>query len=219
MSRRRLTIKRIDPWSVLKVGAVVNLCIWLIVLIGFGVLWFFVLQLGLVERACDVATRVSELDCDISGAGIFRSLLLLGLIGAIIQTGLFVVAAFLYNTISQMVGGLQFIVQEGTGTAIETAPRVRSEPAEAPESSEPGLLERVGAAATRAKEQVTSRGEDGDGALSEVRRRARELAARRKAEVEEARQLEEVRRAEEARRAAAGETRPTKQAVKRRPDA
>lgn len=210
MSRRRLTIKRIDPWSVLKVGAVVNLCIWLIVLIGFGVLWFFVLQLGLVERACDVATRVSELDCSVSGTGIFRSLVLLGLIGAIIQTGLFVVAAFLYNTISQMVGGVQFIVQEGTGMTIEAAPRAVTEPAEATDG---GLRERVGKAATRAKEQVKQRADDGDGPLTEVKRRARDLAARRKAEVEEARQLEE------ARRAAAQQAEPAKQPIKRRPDA
>jgi hypothetical protein len=218
VSRRRLTIKRIDPWSVLKVGAVVNLCIWAIVLIGFGVLWFFVLQLGLVERACDVATRVSELDCSVSGTGIFRSLVLLGFIGAIIQTGLFVVAAFLYNTISQMVGGLQFIVQEGTGTAVEATSRIVTEKAE-PTESKP--REPIGAAATRTKDkgEDESAGEGG-GPLSEVRRRARDLASRRQAEVEEARELEMVRRREEARRAAAGQTAPAaNQPIKRRPDA
>jgi len=218
VSRRRLTIKRIDPWSVLKVGAVVNLCIWLIVLVGFGVLWFFVSRLGLVERACDIANTTGALeDCSISGVGIFRNLVILGLIGAIIQTGLFVVAAFLYNTISQLVGGLQFITEDGaTGGAVEAA-RAAS-PAQ-PAEQDGGLREKITTAASRTREQVRKRVEDAEGPMSELRQRARDLAERRRQEADEARQLEAARAAARARRDSGASAEPTVTPPANRPDA
>lgn len=197
VSRRRLTIKRIDPWSVLKVGAVVNLCIWLIVLVGFGVLWFFVNQLGLVEEACNIAdtTGVLQEECSISGPGIFRNLVILGLIGAIIQTGLFVVAAFLYNTIATMVGGLQFITDDGTSIgAVEPG-------ASAPEAAPPAgrLREKLSDAASKTRERAS----DADGPVGAMRQRARDLADRRRQEAEEARELERARAAARERRSEA----------------
>ncbi|MDX1510411.1 MAG: DUF3566 domain-containing protein [Nitriliruptorales bacterium] len=216
MSRRRLTIKRIDPWSVLKVGAVVNLCIWLIVLVGFGVLWFFVSQLGLVDRACDIANTTGALeDCSISGTGIFRNLVVLGFIGAVIQTGLFVVAAFLYNIISQLVGGLQFITEDGASSAVVAPATSVSD-----SSSKGQLREKLSSAADRAREEVRKRAGEGDGPVSEMRQRARELAEKRKQEASEARELEQVRAAQRARRQSeAGRPAPSSdEPIQRRPE-
>lgn len=110
MNRRRLTLKRIDPWSVLKFGIVANLALLVIGLIGFGVIWLVITQLDLIDKVC---TSVGDLvlgleDCGINGGALFGRLFLLGLLGVVVQTGIMVFMAFLYNLIADLTGGLTF---------------------------------------------------------------------------------------------------------------
>lgn len=110
MNRRRLTLKRIDPWSVLKFGIVANLALLVIGLIGFGIIWLVITQLDLIDKVC---TSVGDLvlgleDCGINGGALFGRLFLLGLLGVVVQTGIMVFMAFLYNLIADLTGGLTF---------------------------------------------------------------------------------------------------------------
>lgn len=127
MARRRLTLRRIDPWSVLKFGFVTNLSLLLIFLLGFGVLWVAVRQLGLIEQACELALRVGFVECGINGGNLFRALLLLGLLGSVAMTGILVFLAFLHNLIADLVGGLSFTLTEdaplGRGAVTGSAGR------------------------------------------------------------------------------------------------
>jgi len=110
VNRRRLTLKRIDPWSVLKFGIVANLALLVIGLIGFGILWLVITQLDLIDKVCSsVGDLVLGLeDCGINGGALFGRLLLLGLLGVVVQTGIMVFMAFLYNLIADLTGGLTF---------------------------------------------------------------------------------------------------------------
>lgn len=115
MARRRMTLRRIDPWSVLKFGAVVNVCLFVIVMLGAAIVWFAVRQLGIIDQACALATDVGFENCAVNGSNLFRYLLLLGLLWIVIQTGLFVFFAFLHNLISDLVGGIAVTMsEEGT---------------------------------------------------------------------------------------------------------
>lgn len=110
MNRRRLTLKRIDPWSVLKFGIVANVALLVIGLIGFGIIWLVITQLDLIDKVC---TSVGDLvlgleDCGINGGALFGRLVLLGLLGVVVQTGIMVFMAFLYNLIADLTGGLSF---------------------------------------------------------------------------------------------------------------
>lgn len=126
MTRRSLRLKRIDPWSLLKFGFVVNLSLLAIFLLGFGVLWFFVGQLGLVEKVCNVAGEVGFAECGVNGGNLFRALLLLGLLGAVVQTGVLVFLAFLHNLIADLVGGLTFTVVDDSPPLMRRRQRVDS---------------------------------------------------------------------------------------------
>lgn len=118
MVRRRLTLRRIDPWSVLKFGFVANLALLGVFLLGAAVVWFFVQRLGLIEAVCSAATEVGFRECGINGGNLFRALLLLGLLGVVVQTGLYVFLSFLHNLIADLVGGLSFgFVDETPGSA------------------------------------------------------------------------------------------------------
>lgn len=117
MVRRRLTLKRIDPWSVLKFGFVANLSLLAIWLLGGAVMWFFVRRLQLIEKVCSIATDVGFTSCGVNGGNLFRAMLLLGVLGVVIMTGLVVFFAFLANLIAELTGGLSFTFADDTAGA------------------------------------------------------------------------------------------------------
>ncbi|MDX1658094.1 MAG: DUF3566 domain-containing protein [Nitriliruptorales bacterium] len=114
MVRRRLTLKRVDPWSVLKFGFVLNLALLAIWMLAAGVMWFFIQRLQLIDKVCSIATDMGFVECGINGGNLFRALFLLGLLGVVVNTGLFVFFAFLQNLIADLVGGLQFGFDDDT---------------------------------------------------------------------------------------------------------
>jgi hypothetical protein len=123
--RRKLTLKRIDPWTVLKFGFVVNIALLIVSLLVFWVVWSAVERLGLVEQFCgSVGTIVLDLrECSLNFGNIFRTYLFLGMLGVIISTGVMVLASFLYNLIADLTGGLTFTFLDDSGDAAVTTSR------------------------------------------------------------------------------------------------
>lgn len=117
MVRRRMTVKRLDPWSVLKFGAVANIVLYAILMIVAGIIWFIVDRLQLVDQVCGIATDVGFTSCGINANNLFRALGLLGGMAIIVQTAVLVFFAFLYNLIADLTGGLSIgVVEEGVQT-------------------------------------------------------------------------------------------------------
>lgn len=114
MARRRLTVKRIDPWSVLKFGAVVNLALLAIGLLVLTVVWFIIERLGLVDQACEIAFELGFTACGINASNLFRALVLLGLLAVVVQTAVLVFLSFLHNLIADLTGGLALTVIDET---------------------------------------------------------------------------------------------------------
>lgn len=112
MARTRTTIRRIDPWSVLKFGFVANLVLLGVYLLVGAVAWSFVRRLQLVETVCDLARSVGYRECAVDGQALFDTLLVLGLLGVVIQTGVFVFLAFLANLIFDLVGGIAITLED-----------------------------------------------------------------------------------------------------------
>jgi hypothetical protein len=115
--RRKLTLKRIDPWSVLKFGFVINLALLGVVMLGLFIVWLVINQLDLIDKACDSVGRLLlDLDdCGVNGGNLFRTLFLLGLLSVVAQTGIMVFGAFLYNLIADLTGGLGFTFLDESG--------------------------------------------------------------------------------------------------------
>jgi hypothetical protein len=120
VARRRMAIKRLDPWSVLKFGAVANLVLLAIFLLVMGVVWFIVDRLELVEQACEIALEVGFSSCAVEASGLFQALLLLGLLWAVIQTAVLVFLAFLHNLIADLTGGLVLGIVDDTPVRTDT---------------------------------------------------------------------------------------------------
>jgi hypothetical protein len=129
VTRRRLTVRRIDPWSVLKFGAVANAVLLLIWLLVVGVVFYIVDRIGLVDQVCDVVLDVGFEACGVNAGNLFRAIALLGLLGVVILTAVLVFLSFLHNLIADLTGGLTFTVNDdspvvqrpvGAGNAMAT---------------------------------------------------------------------------------------------------
>lgn len=126
MVRRRLTLKRIDPWSVLKFGAVLNLAMLAIGLLIAYVIWFVIERLNLIDQLCGIATDVGFTQCGVNAGNLFRALVLLGLLWVVVQTAVLVFLSFLHNLIADLTGGLAVSVIDDTPGAAARGEAPRS---------------------------------------------------------------------------------------------
>src|SRR5690606_27859411 len=115
VARRRMTVKRIDPWSVLKFAVIVNLALLAVGLLVAAIVWMIIDRLQLVDQVCSILLDVGFTACGVNAGNLFRALILLGLLWVVVQTAVMVFFAFLYNLIADLTGGLTFGVVEEIG--------------------------------------------------------------------------------------------------------
>jgi hypothetical protein len=106
VAKRRLTIKRLDPWSVLKFSILAHIVGFAITMLIAGVVYYIIDQLQLIDQACGIAADVGFTSCGINTGNLFRALTLLGGMAVIVFTAVSVFIAFLYNLIADLTGGL-----------------------------------------------------------------------------------------------------------------
>ncbi len=106
MARRRMIIRRIDPFSVLKFGAVAHLALAAVGFVALSIVLRAVLGSGIVDQVCEIAADVGFLECGVDQGGLTRLLALLAVVWAFVQTALVVLLAFLHNLIADLTGGI-----------------------------------------------------------------------------------------------------------------
>ena len=116
MARRRMVIRKLDPYSVLKFGAVANVAIAAMGFVALSIIARIVLGSGLIDQICGIAGDVGFLECTVSQGRITRLLLGLALLWAVVQTVLLVLLAFLHNLVSDLTGGIALTME------VETPP-------------------------------------------------------------------------------------------------
>lgn len=124
--RVRRIIRKVDPWTVLKVAAVLNAIIGLIWVLGVWVAWSIALQRGIPEAFVEIFARLT-IAFTPDGELYFRVVVMFALVWAITATAAITLGAVIYNLISDLVGGIELImleeVPEVSQTAEPTAPR------------------------------------------------------------------------------------------------
>lgn len=112
MARTRSTIRRIDPWSILKFGFVANLVLLGVELLAGTVVWYVIQRLELIQTVCELAATVGFEECGVDGGALFDTVLVLGLLGVVIQTGILVFLTFLANLIFDLTGGIVVTLED-----------------------------------------------------------------------------------------------------------
>jgi hypothetical protein len=116
VNRVRRIIRKVDPWTVLKVTFVLNFVVALTIVLGFSILWVLLINAGVPQGLEDIARRLALLDENASLVGnieaLFSSVVFLATVYLLTQTALATLGAFFYNLVSDLVGGIEVVVLE-----------------------------------------------------------------------------------------------------------
>ena len=126
--RVRRLVRHVEPWSVLKMSLIFYFCLWVILLTAGVILWRFAVTSGTVERLENFIEELFALETfAFNPDQIFRVSALGGLVMVVAGSGFTVLAAVLFNLISDLIGGVRMTVVEEE-TARPRPKRTRPRP-------------------------------------------------------------------------------------------
>ena len=111
---RRVTrvIRDIDPWSVFKIGLIFHFVIYLIVLVALVLLWSVASATGTIDNIQQFMKSFGWESFQFKGGQLFVNVTILGLLAVVLGTALWVLAATIFNLITDLVGGIRVTVLE-----------------------------------------------------------------------------------------------------------
>ena len=124
---RRVTrvVRHVDPWSVFKVALVFNLVLYVVLLTAGVLLWNVAYATGTVDNMERFFESFGWSDFEFDGGAIYHSSWIAGLFGVVGLTGAAVLAAALFNLITDLVGGIRMTVLEEEVVERTTSPMRR----------------------------------------------------------------------------------------------
>ena len=122
--RVRRIIRKIDPWTTLKVSAVVWAVLGLAFVLGAVIFWSVFDRAGIPDRLVEFMveiTLIEEGSDPFANTEQFLRFLIFGtVVNWILFTGMSVAVALIYNLVSDVVGGLEIVVLEETLNPVST---------------------------------------------------------------------------------------------------
>jgi hypothetical protein len=108
--RASMQIRRVDPWSVLKVSLVLSVALFFIWMIAVAFLYLVLGGMGvwskLNNNVGDLLTNTANAEL-VSSSAIFGGAALIGLVNIVLLTAMGTAAAFIYNLTTDLVGGIE----------------------------------------------------------------------------------------------------------------
>ncbi|MFT6291493.1 MAG: hypothetical protein ACJAR2_002095 [Ilumatobacter sp.] len=105
-------VRHVDPWSVFKVALIAHLVLYIIVLTASVLLWNVANATGTVDNVERFFESFGWSSFEFNGGELYSAGWIAGLFVVIGLTGLAVLAATLFNLITDLVGGVRFTVLE-----------------------------------------------------------------------------------------------------------
>ncbi|MBM4510336.1 DUF3566 domain-containing protein [Rhodococcus hoagii] len=118
--RATVQLRRIDPWSTLKVSLVISVALFFVWMVAVGLLYLVLDGMGVWDRLNNAFT---EFTTDSSGGGlvtsgqVFGYSALVGVMNVVLFTALATIGSFIYNLCSDLVGGVQVTLADPTDQA------------------------------------------------------------------------------------------------------
>ncbi len=115
--RASLQLKRLDPWSVLKLSLVLSVAGFLIWLVAVGVLYGVLDGMGVWDQLNGTYSDLTAVNDPTSGplisaGGVFGVAMLIGAVNIVLFTALATVGSLIYNVASDLVGGAELTLSE-----------------------------------------------------------------------------------------------------------
>jgi len=109
--RARLVLRRLDPWSVLKFSVLFYLCLMLISLLVFAMIWFVLVNMGVFEEVTRFAGNFN-LEVTFPAGTVFRWYILIGLFGVVVWSVVTMLLTLLFNLVNDVTGGIEVVLAE-----------------------------------------------------------------------------------------------------------
>ncbi|WP_447004995.1 DUF3566 domain-containing protein [Saccharothrix isguenensis] len=115
--RASLQVKRIDPWSVLKLALVLSVALFFVWLVAVGVLYGVLNGMGVWDKINNTANDLlqgNEAGGEplISAGRVFGVAAIIGAVNIVLFTALATVGSFVYNVSADLAGGLEVTLSE-----------------------------------------------------------------------------------------------------------
>jgi hypothetical protein len=105
-------VRHVDPWTVFKVAAIFSLVVYGVLLTAGVLLWNVAHTTGTIDNIERFFESFGWTEFEFDGGQIYHSAWIAGLFVAVGLTGFAVLAATLFNLITDLVGGVRFTVLE-----------------------------------------------------------------------------------------------------------
>jgi hypothetical protein len=105
-------VRHVDPWSVFKVAVVFNLVLYVVLLTAGVLLWNVAYATGTIDNLERFFESFGWSEFEFDGGAIYHNAWIAGLFGVVGLTGAAVLAATLFNLITDLVGGVRMTVLE-----------------------------------------------------------------------------------------------------------
>ena len=111
--KARVVLRKVEPWSVLKISFLFYLCVMVVIIGAMMILYTILGAIG----ALDSLTRLirdlfADQSFEIHGGWLFTRGLSIGLVLVVLWTLINVFVVFLYNLLSDVVGGIEVTLSE-----------------------------------------------------------------------------------------------------------
>ena len=111
-----LTIRRLEPGSVLKVSLIFYFCLMLVFIFAMLVLYTILGVIGVLDNVSQLLTDIGfgspQTGFTFNGRWIFTRLFLIGVAGVVIGSLINTLLALLYNLCADLVGGIRVTLSE-----------------------------------------------------------------------------------------------------------
>ena len=108
----RVLISRLDPWSALKIGFLLSIALGIMFIIAVHILWSALNSMGTIDLVNDWVQRLFTTEQEVNilqflnYGKVMSAALLVAVTNVVLISGLSVIGAMLYNTVSRVVGGV-----------------------------------------------------------------------------------------------------------------
>ena len=108
----RVLVSRIDPWSALKIGFLLSIAVGIMLVVAVHVLWNVLNAMDTFATIQEWVSKLFSTDQKVNilqfvdYGKVMSATLLVAVTNVVLISGLSVISAFLYNTVSRMVGGV-----------------------------------------------------------------------------------------------------------------
>ena len=108
--RATVQIRKIDPWSTLKIALVIAVSLFFVWMVGVGLLYAVLDGMGVWDRLNSAFTEIVNESGDgglVSAGQVFGYAAVIGVINVVLFTALTTIGAFIYNLTTDLVGGVE----------------------------------------------------------------------------------------------------------------